>query len=39
LPLVTTYRGYTIYSMGLPSSGGKTGHEVMNILADFDLPN
>lgn len=38
-PLVTTYRGYTVYSMGLPSSGGTTGQEVMNILAGFDLPN
>jgi gamma-glutamyltranspeptidase / glutathione hydrolase len=38
-PLVTTYRGYKIYSMGLPSSGGTTGQEVMNILAGFDLPN
>jgi gamma-glutamyltranspeptidase/glutathione hydrolase len=36
-PLVTEYRGYRLYGMGLPSSGGITGVEVLNILADFDL--
>lgn len=39
LPLITQYRGYRVYSMGLPSSGGTTGKEVMNILSGFDLPN
>jgi gamma-glutamyltranspeptidase / glutathione hydrolase len=37
-PIFTKYRGYKIYSMGLPSSGGTTGKEVMNIVADFNLP-
>jgi gamma-glutamyltranspeptidase / glutathione hydrolase len=36
-PLVTNYRGYKVYSMGLPSSGGTTGQEVMNIVSNFDL--
>ncbi len=36
-PLVTNYRGYKIYGMGLPSSGGTTSHEVMNIAENFDL--
>ncbi|MDX2098916.1 MAG: gamma-glutamyltransferase [Leptolyngbyaceae cyanobacterium bins.59] len=36
-PLTTTYRGHKIYSMGLPSSGGTTTHEVLNIVASFDL--
>lgn len=36
-PIMTTYHGYKIYSMGLPSSGGTTSKEVMNIVADFNL--
>jgi gamma-glutamyltranspeptidase / glutathione hydrolase len=36
-PIKTHYRGYKIYSMGLPSSGGSTGKEVLNILARFHL--
>jgi gamma-glutamyltranspeptidase / glutathione hydrolase len=36
-PILTHYRGSKIYSMGLPSSGGITGKEVMNIVAGFDL--
>jgi gamma-glutamyltranspeptidase/glutathione hydrolase len=36
-PIITHYRGHTIYSMGLPSSGGTTGKEVMNIVAEFPL--
>ena len=36
-PILTNYHGYKIYSMGLPSSGGTTGKEVMNIVADFNL--
>lgn len=36
-PLITNYRGYKVYSMGLPSSGGTTSHEVMHIAENFDL--
>ncbi|WP_026072309.1 gamma-glutamyltransferase [Nodosilinea nodulosa] len=36
-PTVTNYRGYTLYGMGLPSSGGITSGEVFSILAGFDL--
>jgi gamma-glutamyltranspeptidase / glutathione hydrolase len=36
-PTVTDYRGYQIYSMGLPSSGGLTTGEILQILAGFDL--
>lgn len=36
-PTQTEYRGYQIYSMGLPSSGGITTQEIFNILAGFDL--
>ena len=36
-PVVTNYRDYTIYGMGLPSSGGVTPSEVFNIVSDFDL--
>jgi gamma-glutamyltranspeptidase/glutathione hydrolase len=36
-PTVTTYRGYTLYGMGLPSSGGITTGEVLSILEGFDL--
>jgi gamma-glutamyltranspeptidase / glutathione hydrolase len=36
-PIFTNYHGNKIYSMGLPSSGGTTGKEVMNIVADFNL--
>lgn len=36
-PTVTTYRGYTLYGMGLPSSGGTTTGEIFSILAGFDL--
>ncbi|MCU0565547.1 MAG: gamma-glutamyltransferase [Oculatellaceae cyanobacterium Prado106] len=38
-PLVTEYRGYKLYGMGLPTSGGITSSEVLNILNGFDLPN
>jgi gamma-glutamyltranspeptidase / glutathione hydrolase len=38
-PLVTDYRGYKIYGMGLPSSGGATSQEVLNIAANFELTN
>ena len=36
-PTVTPYRGYTFYSMGLPSSGGITTGEILRILEGFDL--
>lgn len=36
-PTVTDYRGYRFYSMGLPSSGGLTTGEILQILAGFDL--
>ncbi len=37
LPLQGTYRGYDIFSMGPPSSGGSTLIEALNILENFDL--
>lgn len=36
-PTVTPYRGYTLYGMGLPSSGGLTTGEVFRLLEGFDL--
>ncbi|MBD3882280.1 gamma-glutamyltransferase [Phormidium tenue FACHB-886] len=36
-PTLADYRGYKIYSMGLPSSGGITTGEVLNILEGFEL--
>ncbi len=36
-PLHSTYRGYDIYGMGLPSSGGMVIAEALNILEGFDL--
>lgn len=36
-PTVTSYRGYTVYGMGLPSSGGITSGEILSILEGFDL--
>lgn len=38
-PVATTYRGYDIYGMGLPSSGGITSLQVLNLLASDDLGN
>ncbi len=37
LPLHSTYRGYDIYGMALPSSGGVVIAEALNILEGFDL--
>lgn len=37
LPLHSTYRGYDIYGMNLPSSGGVVIAEALNILEGFDL--
>jgi gamma-glutamyltranspeptidase / glutathione hydrolase len=36
LPVQLSYRGYTIYSMPPPSSGGVTMGELLNILEGFD---
>ncbi len=36
-PVHGTYRGYDIYSMGPPSSGGVALIEMLNILEDYDL--
>jgi gamma-glutamyltranspeptidase/glutathione hydrolase len=35
-PVKLTYRGYTIYSMPPPSSGGVTMGELLNILEGYD---
>jgi gamma-glutamyltranspeptidase/glutathione hydrolase len=36
-PIRSTYRGYDVYGMPLPSSGGITVAEALNILEGFDL--
>ncbi|MDN4053310.1 gamma-glutamyltransferase [Massilia sp. YIM B02763] len=36
-PVRSTYRGYDLYGMPLPSSGGVTVAEALNILEGFDL--
>jgi gamma-glutamyltranspeptidase/glutathione hydrolase len=36
-PTVTQYRGYILYSMGLPSSGGITTGAILKMLEGFDL--
>ena len=36
-PLSWTYRGYRLWGMAPPSSGGSTVGEAMNILENFDL--
>jgi gamma-glutamyltranspeptidase/glutathione hydrolase len=36
-PLRSTYRGYELYGMALPSSGGATVGEALNILEAYDL--
>ncbi|NET37527.1 MAG: gamma-glutamyltransferase family protein [Cyanothece sp. SIO1E1] len=36
-PVSTHYRGYQIYGMGLPSSGGITSLQVLNLVQGFDL--
>lgn len=35
-PVTTTYRGYKLYGMGLPSSGGITSIQALNLLEGFD---
>ncbi len=37
LPIHSTYRGYDVYGMSLPSSGGVTVGAALNILEGFDL--
>lgn len=39
LPVHSTYRGYDVYGMNLPSSGGVAIGEALNILEGFDLAN
>jgi gamma-glutamyltranspeptidase / glutathione hydrolase len=36
-PTHVTYRGYDVYGMGPPSSGGSTVGESLNILEGFDM--
>jgi gamma-glutamyltranspeptidase/glutathione hydrolase len=36
-PITGRYRGYTLYSMPPPSSGGVTMIEILNVLEAFDL--
>lgn len=36
-PTVSDYRGYDVYGMAPPSSGGSTVGEALNILENFDL--
>lgn len=37
LPVHSTYRGYDLYGMAPPSSGGVTAFEALNILEGYDL--
>jgi gamma-glutamyltranspeptidase/glutathione hydrolase len=37
LPIRSTYRGYEVYGMPLPSSGGVAVAEALNILEAYDL--
>lgn len=36
-PVQSTYRGYTVYGMGLPSSGGPTIALALNLLEGYNL--
>jgi gamma-glutamyltranspeptidase/glutathione hydrolase len=36
-PVVSTYRGKTVYGFGPPSSGGVHVAQVLNVLEEFDL--
>ncbi len=36
-PVVSSYRGYQVYGMSLPSSGGVAVAEALNILEGYDL--
>lgn len=35
MPVTTTYRGYKLYGMGLPSSGGITSIQALNLLEGY----
>ena len=35
--VATDYQDYTVYGMGLPSSGGITIAQALNLLSDYDL--
>jgi len=37
LPVQTTYRGYQLYGMGLPSSGGITTMQVLHLLEPLNM--
>ena len=37
LPVHSTYRGYDLYGLAPPSSGGVTAFEALNILEGYDL--
>jgi len=36
-PVTSTYRGYRLFGKGLPSSGGLTVAQTLELLEDFDL--
>nr|WP_228035269.1 gamma-glutamyltransferase [Oculatella sp. LEGE 06141] len=36
-PVMTDYRGHRVYGMGLPSSGGITGIQTLNMAEGFEL--
>ena len=36
-PVTSTYRGYRLFGMGMPSSGGITVAQTLKLLAGFDL--
>jgi gamma-glutamyltranspeptidase/glutathione hydrolase len=38
-PIIGSYRGYTIISMGPPSSGGPLIIQMLNMLENFDVIN
>jgi gamma-glutamyltranspeptidase/glutathione hydrolase len=35
--IATSYQDYSVYGMGLPSSGGITVAQALNLLSDYDL--
>ncbi|MBR7800649.1 gamma-glutamyltransferase [Undibacterium fentianense] len=35
-PVHSTYRGYDLYGLGLPSSGGMTVAQALNVMENFD---
>jgi len=36
-PVISTYRGYKLYGMGLPSSGGITTIQALNLVEGYNL--